>query len=136
MRLIRDSHIPIFLILTLFVSFLGIGKTIDDLRRSSILNIKSTLAGSAGKFFAPRAGEDRLPPAAQIMIKFLRENKTTQYQLSPKAYDLVSQRIVEGAWPIRVTESAPARFYLVAEALPKNCKKKGEESGIVFALCL
>lgn len=126
----------VLILATLLGQFPGIGKTIDDLRRTSVRVVKTLISGKAGEYFRPRAGEEEIEGNALGAIRLLRESKSTEYQASERVRRIHwYQRIVEGAWPIRVVESAAVRLFLTAEFLPKNCQKRGEKNGMVLAVC-
>lgn len=126
----------ILILAALLWEFPGIGKTIDDLRRTSVRFVKAVASGEAGKYFQSRAGEEELDPNALGAIYLLRASGFTEYQASEKVRHIYwYQRIVEGAWPIRVVEAASPRVLLTSESLPNNCKKQGEQNGMVLAVC-
>ncbi len=131
-----DRYFPVFIVLVLFLQFRNVGKTIDDLRRTTVRFVKTVAHGEAREFFQPRSGEQVIDKPARAAIELLRENQVTEYQASKGVENVVSyQRIIEGAWPIRVTDSAPVRLLVTSEKTPKNCKKLGEKDGMLLASC-
>ena len=131
-----DRYFPAFIVLILFLQFHNVGKTIDDLRMTTGRFVKTVVRGEAAKFFQPRSGEEVLDEHARAAIALLRQNGVTEYYASPGVETVVwYQRIMEGAWPIRVAASAPVHLYVASEALPRNCTKLGENDGMVLASC-
>ncbi len=124
-------YLPWILLAVLFAAFPVIGKTIDDLRRSTFVLLRHPISVS-GAFI----GEERIPPGARAAIQLLREAGVPQYQVSPgvrNTYDY--QRITEGAWPIRLAAPSEAEIFLATEALPKHCRRKEQRDGMVLASC-
>lgn len=66
-----------------------------------------TLIGAYGGYAeawrTPRSGESALPQTALEIVHLLRTAGATTFQYSPgvAADELIRQRVVEGAWPIR-----------------------------------
>ena len=120
------------------LSFLSIGKTVDDLRRS------------LAKFFRNRAevvmawqtehsGEaEVLPVRVQDALALIRGHKVPEY-----AYSLgwgtpghPTQRLVEGAFPARPGPiGAPFYLGVAGEDLPSGCQRVAEKGEVFLARC-
>jgi len=65
----------------------------------------------------PHTGLEVLPEPVQQMLALIEEHKITSYRLSPQMsadYHIV-QRIVESAWPLRMSEQATSVFTAIDE---------------------
>jgi len=83
------------------------------------------------------SGEGILPEPARIMIRLLRSSNAEFYRYS-KAIgrnDLIKQRLVEGAYPLRFSETAHHLLYFNWESLPEGCFSLTNEKGINLAYC-
>lgn len=70
----------------------------------------------------PHTGLEVLPEPVQQMLALIDENAITSYRLSPQMsedYHIV-QRIVESAWPIRMTDEASSVFTAIDEIADFN----------------
>ena len=85
----------------------------------------------------PRGGEYILPPKVQIMIHFLRSVSAATYRFSPgiAADGPIMQRLVEGAYPVKVAERSPFYLTLEHEPLPPGCRTIMREGGVALAHC-
>lgn len=65
----------------------------------------------------PRTGLDVLPEPVLQMLDMIDEHELTNYRLSPKYNEnyRIVQRIVESAWPLRMTEQAANVFTMIDE---------------------
>ena len=87
----------------------------------------------------PRAGEHVLPSAVREMLAYLRAHQPDSYMLSEQIMAgkniLIRQRIIEAAWPVRVTQKSNYKLILIDE-LDKNsgCRviERGREAALVF----
>jgi hypothetical protein len=87
----------------------------------------------------PHAGEYVLPSAVKEMLAFLRAHQLDSYQLSEQIVaskkQLILQRIVESAWPIRVNQKSNYKLILINELDDNsNCQviERGKEAALVF----
>jgi hypothetical protein len=112
--------------------------TLDSLlllRKSDLPIIQHPKAGLTTLFTA-NAGIDVLPPKILSMISMLKQNNIDTYKLSEKfSQDVVIyQRLVEGAWPIRL-ETDSKYTLLAPEELSayQNCSivEKNEDAILV-----
>jgi hypothetical protein len=64
--------------------------------------------------FTPNSGQGVLPPQVLTMISVLKENNVESYKISEKFSNdvVIYQRIIEGAWPIRLENNSP--FILIS----------------------
>jgi len=96
-----------------------------------------TLPRALSDITSAGAGERVLPPPVQAMLALLRGHSVDTYRVSPKiaADPLISQRIVESAWPIRPNRAANWYLAFAAEALPTNCRSLDRREDVVLARC-
>jgi hypothetical protein len=86
-----------------------------------------------------RGGEAVLPQKVRAMIAVLRENEVTEFRHSEAIVhdpdSSVTQRLAEGAYPIRL--SGVARHWLLSanEPLGSGCVALDSREGIVLARC-
>jgi hypothetical protein len=85
----------------------------------------------------PLAGEYVLPPEVQVMIALLRTSRveTFRYSAAIQANLLFRQRLVEGAYPLRVTETSHFLVYFLDEPMPGVCKTLAVREGVAIAHC-
>ena len=85
----------------------------------------------------PRGGEFVLPRRVQVMVYFLRAVNADTFRFSPGigADGPTMQRLVEGAYPIRVVEASPLYLYLEHEPLPAGCGVIMAAEGVALAHC-
>jgi hypothetical protein len=85
----------------------------------------------------PRGGERMLPPPVQDMLMLLRGHGVSAYRVSPGiARDpLISQRVVEGAWPIRPDGGASWYLAFAGEGRPAGCQLLDGRKNVVLARC-
>ena len=78
-----------------------------------------------------------MPPAVQEMLALLKTNKIVSYQISEKIKRdaLLHQRIVESAWPRKMSNESNYKLTFICE-LDKlhNCREieRGKEVVLVF----
>jgi hypothetical protein len=89
------------------------------------------------EFTKPGTGERVLPTSVQAMLELLRSHGVKAYRVSSKiaADPLISQRIVESAWPIRPDRSSSWYLAFAAETLPVTCLSYGHRQDVVLARC-
>jgi hypothetical protein len=87
----------------------------------------------------PRAGEHVLPSAVREMLAYLRVRQPDSYMLSEQIMTgknmLIRQRIVESAWPVRVTKKSNYKLILINELDDNSgCRvmERGREAALVF----
>ncbi len=85
----------------------------------------------------PGAGEHVLPPAAKAGIMLLRSSRAGAFRISPGlGQDVeVRQRLVEGSYPIRCSDSAPYLLQLSGEPLAPQCSRLSSTGGIDLVHC-
>ena len=86
----------------------------------------------------PHSGEHILPPAVQEMLSLLREHNLSSYQISKKikADLLVHQRIIESAWPRRLSPESRHQFILISELDHSlNCREVERRKEVVLVFC-
>lgn len=94
----------VFLSSVSFSAFTQVRKTVELAMENPSQPIKNLLL--------PHTGLDVLPEPVLQMLAMIDEHAITSYRLSPKLnadYHIV-QRIVESAWPLRMTEQATYVF--------------------------
>ncbi|MCO5142342.1 MAG: hypothetical protein M9962_04535 [Oligoflexia bacterium] len=131
-----DSYISFFILVLFLILFQNVGKTFDDLRRSTFRTLGDFASGEAPKLSQAREGENIIEAQAREVIYLLRENRIEKYSVSKlieKEYWY--HRIVEGAWPIRISTQATTKIFSNIETLPTECKKIGASHGFVIASC-
>ena len=88
--------------------------------------------------FTPNSGQGVLPPQVLTMISLLKENNVENYKLAEKfSTDVVIyQRIVEGAWPIRL-ENNSSYTLLAADELNayQDCVIIEEKEDVILVNC-
>ena len=86
---------------------------------------------------APGAGEHVLPPPAKAGIALLRSFRVAAFRISPAlGQDVeVRQRLVEGAYPVRCSDSAPYLLQLASEPLAAQCSRLSSTGGIDLVHC-
>jgi len=114
--------------------------TLDSLlilTKSDLPSIQHPKAGLSD-LFTPDSGQGVLPPKVLTMISILKENGIESYKLSEEFSNdvVIYQRIVEGAWPIRLEETSP--FVLIAsdEIVDyQDCMIIEEKEDVVLVNC-
>lgn len=85
----------------------------------------------------PHAGEQVLPAAVQEMLTMLRKHQIVSYTLSKKIINqaLLHQRIVESAWPRRMSSESKNKLIFISELVNStDCTEveRGKEVALVF----
>ena len=120
------------------LSFLSIGKTVDDLRRSLAKAFRNR-AEILVAWRTEHSGEaEVLPHRVQDALALLRQYRVPEY-----AYSLAwgtpghpTQRLVEGAFPARPGPTgAPFFLGVKGESLPEACKLVEEKGEVFLARC-
>jgi hypothetical protein len=85
----------------------------------------------------PQGGERVLPPPTRAMLALLRERGITAYGMSnmTRQDPLLSQRLIEGGWPIRPDRSAPWYVGFAVEPLPPACREVERRDEVLLARC-
>ena len=85
------------------------------------------------------AGEAVLPHKAKVMIEMLRQNQITSFRYSetivPRSDAALTQRLAEGAYPIRISAEATNLFLSASETPDPGCAVLTAKEGIVLARC-
>ena len=86
-----------------------------------------------------RSGETGLPQRVRSMIALLRDNHVMEFRHSeaivPRSDDTLTQRLAEGAYPIRIKVEAHHVLAFASESLPQGCRVVASREGIVLASC-
>lgn len=82
----------------------------------------------------PGAGQQVLPPAARAGILLLRTHGVNAFRLSQGILSNIEtrQRLVEGAYPIRCSNSAPFGLILDSEPVPAGGRTLDSQGGMVL----
>ena len=86
----------------------------------------------------PHIGEYVLPSTVQEMLALLRSHQVVSYQISEKIMNdpLFHQRIVESAWPRRVSPESNYRLILIPELdNSSNCREVERRKEVVLVFC-
>ena len=138
MRIPQPRLTAILLLALFLVLFREAPRTAADL---AITWGRVLASGDLGPLLAqagtPGAGEHVLPPAAKAGIAQLRSFRVASFRISPAlAQDVeVLQRLVEGAYPIRCTDSAPYLLQLSSEPIAAQCTRLSSSGGIDLVHC-
>lgn len=120
-------HMRILIALPFLVLFAVIpetGKVLDDVRRSVARATWGEDVQRWAELAVGRSGEDRVPGDAREVLGWLRESEIGSFQLSQEWKKIYAyQRIVEGAWPIRLVDRSEWRVIREFETLPPACKE-------------
>jgi hypothetical protein len=105
-----------------------------QLRQSNIIAI-SYIKEPLYKVLTPNSGQEVLPLEVQQMLDLLMARQLIDYQLSEELYSdpLIRQRIVEAAWPIKLTKTSPYVFRRVGTEF--TCKKIDIREDIELVYC-
>jgi hypothetical protein len=127
--------IPIILIFmvfnTLLVDCLILIKNVDA---PVIQHPKSEI----NTLFEPNAGLEVLPIPVQNMLSMIKDTKIENYQLSPEFLQdaEIMQRIVEGAWPVKMEETSPYVFINTDEIDQyNNCSILADSEDLTLVDC-
>ena len=114
--------------------------TLDSLRiliSSDLPSIQHPKA-ELSKLFTPGSGQEVLPPKVLTMLSILKENGIESYRLSDDFSNdvVIYQRIVEGAWPIKLEETSPFVLIAIDERVDyQDCKIIDEKEDVVLVNC-
>lgn len=120
--------------LALFAVIPETGKVLDDVRRSVARAAWGEDVQRWSELAEAHSGEDRIPGDAREVLGWLRESGVASYELSEGWKKIYAyQRIVEGAWPIRLLDRSEWRVIRESEALPLACRelKRGVHGALV-----
>ena len=96
------------------------------------------LRTSLNKLFAPNSGREALPNDVQQMLILIQENNLPSYRLSASFQndELIKQRIVESAWPVKNEQSSKYLLSPVDEAedIPA-CNEFDRTENVVLVHC-
>jgi hypothetical protein len=88
--------------------------------------------------FTPNSGLGVLPPKVLTMISILNENKVESYKLSENFSNdvVIYQRIVEGAWPIKLENTSSYLLMATDEIVDyPNCMIIEEKEDVALVNC-
>lgn len=86
----------------------------------------------------PNTGEYVLPSAVQEMLALLRSHQVVSYNLSGKIinHPLLYQRIVESAWPRRMSPESNYKLIFISELdHSSNCREVERRKEVVLVFC-
>jgi hypothetical protein len=86
----------------------------------------------------PHAGEHVLPSAVQEMLALLRNHQVVSYKISEKIMNdtLLHQRIVESAWPRRMSPESNYKLIFIPELdNSHNCREVERRKEVVLVFC-
>ena len=91
---------------------------------------------SFADIITPNSGLHVLPPKALAGIRLLQERRLDSFRLSP-AMDRYGelQRLIEGAYPIRVLEKSAYCLMFSNEQVPSGCVVVSRTEEVVLAYC-
>lgn len=117
----------VFLGILILVSLRPVGKTFA----------KPIAAKNLSVLFTPSAGEEVLPTAVLESRILLRQIGANEFSLSSEilADALMSQRMTEGLYPIRLQTQSPVRIARIKETIPKNCARKIQGTDVQLLAC-
>jgi hypothetical protein len=113
-------------------------KTLAVTHLSLRVLVQPTALGALGRNLAtPGAGEQVLPASVRTMILLLRAHGAERYRCSRaiERDELIRQRLLEGALPIRYHPDAPYLVSTSAEPLPAACTPVASREGVILARC-
>ncbi len=110
----KDFVIPIIFVFLAFNSL--IADNILLFRRIDVPSIQHP-KNQLINLFSPNTGLEVLPDEVQTMISMMHTANIDNYYLAPDLYynGELMQRVVEGAWPIKLEESSPFIFLPASE---------------------
>lgn len=86
----------------------------------------------------PHAGEHILPPATREILAFLRKHQLASYNVSEKIKndELIYQRTIESAWPVRMSPESNYKFIFVSERdhVP-SCTEVERQKEVALVFC-
>ena len=87
------------------------------------------------EYSIPRGGEYVLPPEVQTTIALMRTFgvKSFQYSEGFRRNGGMMQRLVEGAYPIKVSSASPYLVLLEGEPIPAGMKILARGGGVILA---
>lgn len=138
--LLKNQRYFILIIAPILVFILFNSLTLESLlilKNSDLPSIQHPKA-QLSNLFMPNSGQEVLPANVLTMISLLKENNVESYKLSDKfSSDIVTyQRIVEGAWPIRLENTSTYTLLSVDElSLYKNCVIIEKKEDVILVNC-
>lgn len=106
--------------------------------RDTNLRAFQSFKPSISRLFTPDSGREVLPSEVQQMLSLLQENKITGYRLanSIEQDPLISQRIVESAWPMKKEAASPYILYPIEEIADlTGCVEVAKGKDIALVRC-
>lgn len=87
--------------------------------------------------FTPGAGETVLPKAVLESRTLLQRAGATEFALSPEilADAMMSQRMTEGLYPLRLQTQTALRIVGIQDPIPKNCSLKTRGTDVQLLVC-
>jgi hypothetical protein len=128
------------IIVPILVFFLFNTLTLDALLILKNLDLPSIQHPKAelSNFFTPNSGQGVLPAKVLTMISILKENNIESYKISDKFSNdiVIYQRIVEGAWPIKLENTSSYTLISTEELnLYNGCKTIDEKEDVILVDC-
>jgi len=137
MFVIKKLSVTVIIILSI-VLFPKTIRTAQQLN-SSIAGIitQGAFGDLARQITTPNSGLQVLPPKAQAGIRLLQEQRLDSFRLSP-AIDQdveIKQRLIEGAYPIRVLDKSAYCLLFSNEQVPSGCVVVSRTEEVILASC-
>lgn len=119
--------------LYLFPSVLDTIILLGNVETKMLVNWKNVEAFRESRI--PLGGEYVLPPEVQVMITMLRRSGADSFRYSDaiRSNGGMTQRLVEGAYPIRVSPGSRFLVLLEGEPLPAGMNVLASGEGVVLA---
>lgn len=135
----RNIHVKVALLLIVFFIFFSsaIINTIGQ-RFRTVYYIAKDMRSFYLHLAIPHAGEQVLPSAVQEMLALLRAHQLNSYRLSEKITKdpLINQRIVESAWPRRMSAESKFKFVFLTELDHSSpCREIDRRKEIALVFC-
>jgi len=127
----------IFLIIFLIVFKPPIVDTIGQ-RFRCLFHVITDIQSFHRNLITPNTGEHVLPSAVQEMLALLSSHQVVSYNLSRKIlnHTLLHQRIVESAWPRKMSPESNNKLILISELdSSPNCKEVERRKEVALVFC-
>ena len=134
----NKNLLKIFLLIVFLILFKPpIVETIGKLFRCTFFAI-TDIRSFQLNLTTPRTGEHILPPAVQEMLALLRRHQIISYNISGKIMNdpTLHQRIVESAWPRRMSPESNYKFIFISELdNSSNCIEIERRKEVALVFC-
>ena len=133
----RITGIMAILVLALIL-FPSVTKTFLNLHKVNwyVLNNQQDVR-ALKEFRKPGAGTEVLPEQVQLMLRLLKRSNVVSFRFSPAVGENpeIMQRLVEGAYPLRVMQTSRHLIHQATELVPAGCSSIASEGGVSLAYC-